>query len=104
MQLVTETQSDDQKILIIDRAFSFILKDLKRVLTKYQNNVFVSPKLQTDLHKFKVVYIVNGSFSHIRKLLLGPINTRLIFIFNNNKKGAEQCAKYIERFYPTQKN
>ncbi len=101
MQLVTETNTEKQKILLVDKYSSRLLLLLKNELRKYDNEVFVSPKILPTLNSFDLCFVLHEPFSSIKKILEQSVNTKLIFIFINRKKTAVEVEQYIKRYYPS---
>ncbi|QQG44627.1 MAG: DUF4012 domain-containing protein [Candidatus Roizmanbacteria bacterium] len=95
MRLETEYGQDKQQILIVNKSTSALTDILKSHLKKYDNDVFISPKLPTDVARFDLCFIVNES--KILEELIYTSNKKIVFIFINKKKTANTCHSLVTK-------
>lgn len=93
MHLKTELQHEKLQVLIVDKNTQNIVPRLKSELKKYDNNVFVSPKIPPDLDKFDTCFILNEK--RIPDELLYKPHKLIIFLFVNHKKAALKLNSLI---------
>lgn len=93
MRLTTELNSDKQQILIIDKHSSLILSHLKEQIKKYDNDVYISPRLPQNISKFDMYFIINEN--KILDRLVQNAKKKIIFIFINQKKSAAHLNENV---------
>ncbi|NTU74290.1 hypothetical protein HGB07_09215, partial [Candidatus Roizmanbacteria bacterium] len=95
MQLLTEIEKSQEKILIIDNyGDGDGLTLLKETLQKYDYDVFVTPKIpQKNSHFFAYIFI-NVTDKVLDKLIYSPHN-KYVFIFINKTKFAHSLHKLV---------
>jgi hypothetical protein len=103
MQLVTETNPDKQKILIIDSSTSPLQSLLKKELSKYDTAIFVSPHPLPTLNSFDVCYVIAEPFTVNKKIIHAATHCKVVFIFLNQQKNLSQTVKYIKENFSSKK-
>lgn len=93
MRLTTDLHSTKQQILIIDKSSSLILSYLKEQIKKYDNDIYVSPRLPQNISKFDMYFIINEN--KILARLIQNANKKIVFIFINQKKSAAHLNKTV---------
>lgn len=86
MKLEIELEQIKKKVLIIDKHPSPFLFHLRDELKKYDNEVFISPKIPPNLGRFDIYFIINEP--HALGHFAGQNLKKIIFIFINQKKAA----------------
>jgi len=97
MDLKVELQESPNNVLIVDKILSPLVKKLKLALIKYENKIFISPKVPKNLEKFNLIFFVDIDYpiSHLVK----NSSKKIIFILKTKNKMAEKLAREIHRFY-----
>jgi hypothetical protein len=95
--IIEETKSAKQKILIVDKRQTPLFQLLKKELEKYDNNIFISPKILPNFESFPVCIFIDEPTSVLKKALSTVLSTKCIFIYVNKPKIAEDYAKHVER-------
>lgn len=94
MNLRTEQYGEKQKILIVDKLGSAFSQRLKEKLERYDNEVFVSPKLPQNIVLFEACFLINESMRTL-ELLSNFHDKRFVFVFTTEKRHAEEFARQI---------
>lgn len=98
MPLKTEEIDQKGKVLFVLTKNSLLADGLKRKLTAYDYEVFVSPMLPRQIDQFQLIFIFDGQINQelFSAWLRNQPNRHLIYIFYNNQKAAWSTVRKIE--------
>ncbi|MEO6508324.1 MAG: DUF4012 domain-containing protein [Patescibacteria group bacterium] len=103
MQLITETDRDKQKILIVDKSSSAILPLLKKELSKYDTDIFISPQILPNINTFQICYVIDESLAAAKKIIHLNSRTKVVFIFQHYKRTTKEVEIYIKQHFSSKK-
>lgn len=97
MNLAVEDFSTHQKILIVDKNQTELSKQLKALLEKYDNDIYLSPHAPQNLDKFEYCFFVNES-KHLFEKVLFHNKGKYIFFLHEKDKKTEQFIKTLHSY------
>ncbi len=97
MELQSDFTGNRQQVLCIDSRNHHFLDLLKKHLKKYDNDVYISPRLPANISKFNLFFIVNNP-DLIDTFTNHPYE-KLIFLFTNKKKEAERLSEFVLKYH-----
>lgn len=95
MNLSVELEESTSNVLIVDKHASSLSQKLKLVLAKYENKIFISPKIPNDLSKFNLCFLIDTDYSTSH--LVKNSDKKIIFVLKNKDKTAKNLVKEIHR-------
>jgi len=95
MKLKVELENAGQKILIVEKKPTPFAANLKEELTKYDNEIFLSPKPPNKLDRFHYCFFINETYP--LENLIEKSYREVIFIFVNQRKQAQKYDAFIRQ-------